>query len=221
MGKSVIAVSAFAGAAAAAIVCLAFFLFVYKPAQSTSLQPTPTPGIPPKTTPGQEIPNPEIKASDVSSVSINTVYKGYFEPGNKCAKTYNEYFGNGDGIASPSSPCTVKITFNRDGNATRSIEISRWDKAAKEKRVVEKDESTATVSLEQFDAITQAIVTNDAFKSWLEGTMINVSNCSITVTHSGGTKTPMSNVDERATAFLPMVKAFQNLEGKTYWKAVQ
>ena len=154
-------------------------------------------------------------------MSINTVYKGYFEPGNKCAKTYNEYFGNDDGIASPSSPCTVKITFNRDGHATRSIEISRWDKAAKEKRVVEKDESTATVSPEQFDAITQAIVTNDAFKSWQEGTMINVSNCSITVTHSGGTKTPMSNVDERATAFLPMVKAFQNLEAKTNWKAAQ
>ncbi|HEX3102740.1 MAG TPA: hypothetical protein VHQ01_13140, partial [Pyrinomonadaceae bacterium] len=139
----------------------------------------------------------------------------------KCAKTYNEYFGNEDGIGSSSSPCTVKITVDRDGGVKRSIEISRWDKAIKAKRVVEKTESSAAITPEQFNSLAQAIVTNEAFIAWREGTMINVSNCSITVTHTGGTKTVMSNVDERTTAYLPMVEAFKKLEKQLSWKAVQ
>ena len=222
MSKSVIAVSALVGATAALVVCLVFFFFVYKPAQSFDATPTATvtqPTTPP--TPVDEIPNPEIKAADVRSVSINTVYKGYFQAGDKCAKTYNEYFGNDDGFGSSSSPCTIKITLDRDGHATRSVEISRWDKAAKEKRVVEKKDSTAAITPEQFNALAQAIVTNEAFKAWREGTMITVSNCSISVVHTGGTKTVMSNVDEKATAFLPMVQAFQSLETQTSWNLLK
>lgn len=227
MSKSIIAVSALVGAATALAVCVVFFFFVYKPAQSVDARPiataTPTqPSTPASTpTPAEEIPNPEINAADVRSVSINTVYKGYFQAGDKCAKTYNEYFGNEDGIGSSSSPCTIQITFNRDGHATRSVEISRWDKVAKEKRVVEKTESTATISPEQFNTLAQAIVTNEAFKAWREGTMITVSNCSITVMYTGGTKTVMSNVDEKAIAFLPMVQAFQSLETQTSWVAAK
>jgi len=223
MGKKVIAVSALVGAATALAVCLVFFFFVYKPAQSVDARPTATPiqSTTPAPTPAAEIPNPEIKAEDVGSVSINTVYKGYFQPGDKCAKTYNEYFGNEDGIGSSSSPCTINITFDRDGHATRSVEISRWDKTAKEKRVVEKTASTATITPEQFNTLAQEIVTNEAFKVWREGTMITVSNCSITVAHTGGTKTVMSNVDERAVAFLPMVRAFQSLETQTSWNTLK
>jgi len=223
MSKSVIAVSAFVGATAALAVCLVFFFFVYKPAQSVDARPTATPTQPttPAPTPVTEIPNPEINAADVSSVTISTVYKGYFQAGDKCAKTYNEYFGNDDGFGSSSSPCTITITFDRDGHATRLVEISRWDKAAKEKRVVEKKDSTATITPEQFSTLTRAIVTNETFKAWREGTMITVSNCSITVVHAGGTKTIMSNVDEKATAFLPMVQAFQSLETQTSWNLLK
>lgn len=221
MSKSVIAISAFVVATALAVCLVFFFFFVYKPAPGVDARPTATPTQPttPAPTPAAEIPNPEIRAADVSSVSINTVYKGYFQAGDKCAKTYNEYFGNNDGIGSPSSPCTINITFDRDGRATRSVEISRWDKTVKEKHLVELIPSSATITLEQFNTIAQAIVSNEAFKAWREGTMINVSNCSITVVHTGGTKTVMSNVDERAVAFLPMVQAFQSLETQTSWKA--
>ncbi len=103
--------------------------------------PSPSPTQSSRSAPSEEIPNPEVKASDVKSISINTVYKGFFAPGDKCAKSYNEYFGNDDGIGSSSSPCTIKMTFDRNGPATRSIEISRWDKTAKEKRLVEKSAS--------------------------------------------------------------------------------
>jgi hypothetical protein len=220
MNKSVIALSAVVGSAAALVTCLVFFFFVYKPAQSRDIQPSASPTQQSLPTPVDEIPNPEIKASDVRSISINTVYKGFFEPGNKCAKSYNEYFGSEDGYASPSSPCTVKMTFDREGRATRSIEIGRWDKATKEKRVVEKTESTAEISPEQFQTLAQAIVTNAAFKSWREGTMITVSNCSITVNHSGGTKTVMSNVDEKTSVFLQMIDAIKKTESQIKWKVV-
>jgi hypothetical protein len=218
MSKKVIALSAVVGAAAALVTCLIFFLFVYIPSQSRNVDPTPSPTKYSAPTPADEIPNPEVKASDVKSISINTVCKGFFAPGNKCAKSYNEYFGNDDGIASPSSPCTIKMTFDRDGRATRSIEISRWDKTAKEKRPVEKTDSTGEVSADQFQALAQAIVTNEAFRSWREGTMITVSNCSITVVHSGGTKSVMSNIDEKTTVYLQMIDAIKKLESQIKWK---
>jgi hypothetical protein len=217
MSKKVIALSAVVGAAAALVTCLIFFLFVYIPSQSRNVDSTPSPTKYSAPTPADEIPNPEVKASDVKSISLNTVYKGFFAPGDKCAKSYNEYFGNDDGIASPSSPCTIKMTFDRDGHASRSIEIGRWDKTTKEKRTVEKMDSTGEVSADQFQALAQAIVSNEAFRSWREGTMITVSNCSITVVHSGGTKSVMSNVDEKTTVYLQMIDAIKKLESQIKW----
>ena len=76
------------------------------------------------------------------------------------------------------------------------------------------------ISPDQFQTLAQAIVTNDAFKSWRVGTMITVSNCSITVDHSGGTKTVMSNVDEKTSVFLQMIDAIKKAESQVKWKNV-
>ena len=213
-----IVLPALIGGAFATIACVFFFYFYGKQAASVDVRPTPSPTTTRLKTSQSEIPNPEVKAADVNSVSIETVYPGYFETGNKCAKTYNEYFGSEDGIGSSSSPCTLRVTFDRDGRATRSVVINRWDKTAKEKRVVEKTDSTAQVSSEQFSGIAQEIVANQAFKDWRDGTMINVSNCTITVSHAGGKKSPMSNVSDKTTAYLPMVEAFKRLEKQLAWR---
>ena len=218
MSKKTLALSAVVGATAALVTCLVFFFFVYRPAQSNDIKPSPTPAQAPTTKPMVEIPNPEIRAEDVKSISIDTVYKGYFAPGNKCAKTYNEYFGNEDGIGSSSSPCNMKITFDRGGRATRSITISRWDKTAKQKREVEKSESISSVSPEQYSALAEAITSNAAFKSWRDGMTVTVSNCSISAVHTGGTRTVMSNVDERTTIYLEMIDAIKKLEAQLNWK---
>jgi hypothetical protein len=217
MSKGIVAISAFTGSAAALITCLVFFFFVYKPAQSGNVIPAATPTPIPFATANDEIPNPDIKASDVRSISINTVYKGFFEPASKCAKSYNEYFGNDDGFASPSSPCTVKLAFDRAGSSARSIELSRWDKTEKKRSTVDKTDTTANITQEQFNNLAQAIVSNEAFLRWREGTMINVSNCAITVVHSGGTKTVMSNVDEKTTVFLKMIDAIKLAENQLSW----
>lgn len=210
-------VSAVIGCLAAFLTCLVFFYFIYKPAQPVDAQPPQAPSATPAPTAAEEIPNPEIREADVRSVSIKTVYKGYFEPTDKCSKTYNEYFGNNDGVGSPSSPCSLQVRFDRDGDATRLVEIRRWDKT-KGFQVVEKSESTAKITPQQFDSLVEKIVTNDAFRSWRQGTEINVSNCSITVEHASGTKTAMSNVDEKTTVFLQMVNAFKELEKQIKWE---
>lgn len=214
-------ISAATATAAALATCLLFFYFVYLPSQKVETAPFVTPSQMPVPTPIQEPPIPEVKAADVNSVTIDTVYKGYFDAGSKCAKSYNEYFGDQDGIFSSSSPCNIRMSFGRDGHAVRSIVISRWDKSAKGKRVVEKTDSTADVTPEQFNTLAQAIVSNQAFRSWREGTMISASNCSITVAHTGGAKTIMSNVDERTTVFLQMVDAIRQTEHQLDWKSVQ
>jgi hypothetical protein len=209
-------VSVVVGCLAASLTCLVFFYF-YKPPPPIDAQQSKAPTASP-TIPVQEIPNPEVKVTDVKSINMKTVYKGYFETGNKCAKTYNKYFGNDDGTFSPSSPCTLKITLDRDGSADRSIEISRWDKNAGAMRVIEGSHSTAKITPEQFNTLAQAIVTNEAFKSWREGTMINVSNFSISVVYDGGTRTVMSNVDEKTIVFLQMVDALKQLEKQLRWE---
>ena len=205
------------GAAFATAACVFFFYFYAKQASTVDANTSATPVVPPVRTPQSEIPNPEIKASDVNSISIETVYPGYFPTGNKCSQTYNEYFGNQDGIGSPSSPCTVKITFERDGRATRSIVVSRWDKTTKGKREVERTETTAQVLPEQFAQLAQEIVTTQAFKDWREGTMINVSNCTITVAYNGGTRSPMSNVGDKTVVYNPMVDAIKRVEAELKW----
>lgn len=215
-------VSAVIGCLAAFLTCLIFFYFVYKQARPVDAQPPqPAPSASPVPTPVQEIPNPEIKAADVSSVRIKTVYTGYFEPTDKCSKNYNEYFGNSDGSFSPSSPCTVVVTYTRDGTATRSLEIRRWDRTAKDFQIVERSDATAKTTPDQFESLVEKIVMNEAFRSWREGTLINVSNCSITAEYSKGSKTAMSNVDENTTVFLRMVDAFKQLEKQLKWVKTQ
>ncbi|MEQ1605948.1 MAG: hypothetical protein ABL999_13875 [Pyrinomonadaceae bacterium] len=206
------------GAVFATAACVFFFYFYAKKAATVDANAMQTPAASPMRTPQAEIPNPEIKASDVNSISIETVYPGYFPAGNKCAQTYNEYFGNQDGIGSSSSPCTAKITFDRNGRATRTVVVSRWDKTTKGKREVERTETTARVLPEQFAQLAQEIVSNQAFKDWREGTMINVSNCTITVAYNGGTRSPMSNVSDKTIAYNPMVDAIKRLEAELRWK---
>src|ERR1041384_7374126 len=109
-------VSAVVGSLAAFITCFILFFFVFKPAAAVDAKPSSDPGIP-TAAPAREIPNSDIDPNDVRSVSIRTVYNGYFDPGDKCAKTYNEYFGDSDGSFSPSSPCSLTLKFDKEGKA--------------------------------------------------------------------------------------------------------
>lgn len=214
-------VSVVVGFTAALVVSFVFVFYLNKPAQVANIEPISNREIVVGPTPFLEIPNPEIKLADVKGVTISTIFTGYFEPGSKCAKTYNEYFGNEDGVSSPSSPCTIKVTFDRDGHATKTIEVSRYEKKIKGKRAIEKSVWTGEVKSEDFKLLAELIVTNNAFKNWREGTMVNVSNCSISVEHAKETKTIMSNVGNETVVFLLMVEGFKKLDGKVAWKKTE
>ncbi|HVE59044.1 MAG TPA: hypothetical protein VNB22_19630, partial [Pyrinomonadaceae bacterium] len=210
-----IILAAIAGALGALVVCT-FFFFYYKPAAQNAETPKPImkqeEPTPPKRTEPIPPPSEDVNASDVEALTIETVYKNFYAEGSKCRQTYNEYFKNTDGVGSSSSPCSVKLTFNRDGSAEKTIEVHSYEKDAKQWRVVEKSVWKSKVSEAEFKELAQLIVNNDAFKAWNDMTLINVSNCKITVRHTSGTKSPMSNVDEKATAYLPMVEAFKKLD---------
>lgn len=166
----------------------------------------------------KSVPQLTIKSDEVSSLTLETVYKNYFDEGSKCRKTYNEFFGNEDGAWSPSSPCTMNVLFDRDGGAAKTIEIRRYDKTAKEYKTVEKSIWKAKIPREQFDALAKTITENKAFKAWQDGIMINVSNSEVSATHPKGTRTVMSNVDEKTIQFLPMLDAFKQLDKKIDWE---
>ncbi len=48
--------------------------------------------------------------------------------------------------------------------------------------------------------------------------MITVSNCTITVNYSGGSRSVMSNVDQKTTVYLQMIDAIKKLESQIKWK---
>lgn len=212
-----------AGALGALIVCT-FFFFYYKPPAAAPSAEAPKPIMkqqeptPPKRNEPVPPPSEDVNESDVEALTIETVYKNFYAEGSKCRQTYNEYFKNTDGVGSSSSPCNVKLTVSRDGSAEKTIEVRRYDTTAREWRAVEKNVWKAKISEAEFKDLARLIVNNDAFKAWNDMTLINVSNCKITVRHASGTKSPMSNVDERATDYLPMVEAFKKLDGKTAWE---
>jgi hypothetical protein len=222
MDRKTIIVSAIISAVVAAAVAFSVFVFFFFPRTAFVMDPayksvekTPTP----RPTP-DAIPREEVNEADVSAVSINTVYKNFYAEGSKCRQTYNEYFKNTDGVGSSSSPCRVTLTFDRDGRAEKTIEVRRYDTGAKEWRLVERNVWKGKIADAQFADLTKLIVNNQAFQNWNDNMLINVSNCTVSVRYAGGTKSPMSNVDDRATAYLPMVKAFQELDAKTVWEKV-
>jgi hypothetical protein len=222
-----IAVSTLAGALAALAVC-AFFFFYYEPAQEkeTSQKPvivngeaSPTPA-PRKT----EVPMPperEIKESEVLSLNIDTTYKGFFDENSKCRKSYNEMFNGRENDSDANSACSVNLTFERDGSAGKKLVIRRYDGAVKNWVEAETSVWRSKISGEQFRELANSIVNNEAFKNWNEMISINTRNCKITVKHANGAKSPMSNVGAAASAFLPMIDAFKDLDGKITWEKVQ
>ena len=210
--------STLAAIVTALAVCAVFFFYkpavrAEKPARAVETEATP-----PKKTESVPFPQVEIKESDVTALTIETVYKNFYAEGSKCRQNYNEYFKNTDGVGSSSSPCNVKLTLNRDGSAEKEIEVRRYDTAAREWRVVEKTSWKANITVEEFKDLAKLVTGNEAFKNWSDNISINVSNCRITAKHANGTKSPMSNVDERATDYLPMVVAFKNLDAKIDWQ---
>lgn len=106
--------------------------------QNQTIAKTPSPTATPVMIEQQEIPQTEIKSGEINSLALETVYKDYFDEGSKCRKTYNEYFGEADGAFSESSPCTINLTFDRNGDAKKTVEVRRYGKAAREYKTVEK-----------------------------------------------------------------------------------
>lgn len=182
--------------------------------QNAQLSPKTTP----TTTPNQQVPKLEIKTSEAESLALNTVYKDFFPADSKCRKNYNELFGKDDGFYSESSPCTIDIVFNRDGSATKTIHLGRWDKESKQKKTVEKTELKAKITAEQFDELAKSIIETDIFRNWNDNVMLDVANSRISVKSSKGTRTLLSNVDAKTTVFLKLMDAFKQLDGKTNWE---
>lgn len=178
------------------------------------------PKITPTTTPNQQVPKLEIKTSEAESLALNTVYRDFFPADSKCRKNYNELFGKEDGFYSESSPCTLDISFNRDGSATKTIRLERWDKETKQKKVVEKTDWKAKISPEQFEELAKSIIETETFQNWNDNVMLDVANTRISVKSSKGTRTLLSNVDAKTTVFLKLMDSFNQLDSKIKWEKV-
>lgn len=158
-----------------------------------------------------------VDEQSITLLTIVTTYPNFFPADSKCRKSYTELFGKEDGYFRKDSPCTITVTFTHKGFAEKTVDLQRWDKEKKTLVSAEKTESKSTISPEQFANVKNAIVNNDTFKNWNDNVAISASNTKITVQHSHGARMLMSNVDEKTTAFLPLVDAFKKLDSEVKW----
>jgi hypothetical protein len=218
MKKIIVILSFASGFAIALAICLFLFFFYFRPVPAieviTSNNTSPTPIIHSTQTP---LPA-EIGETDVTALSLNTVYPGFFPEESKCRKSYNDLFGQDDGFYSAGSPCTIDLTFNRDGSAAKTIDLTRYDKEIKTRRSIEKSSWTARINEAQFNELAAAIVGTEIFRNWNDMVMINVVNTRIRASAPQKTRTLMSNVDEKTVGFLPLMDAFKKLDNEVKWE---
>jgi hypothetical protein len=212
--------STLAGALAALAVC-AFFFFYHKPAPPAEKPfaaeaPTPVPAQP-KTT---EFPTRKIMLSDVDSVSISTVYTGFYETGSECGKSRNPAPKADDSISLSYSPCRTVLTFNRGGGASKTTSVKRPGNSVNAPEKEEKSEWHSKISAEQFETLLKGVAGNADFIEW-RNVLITHSNCTIYAYHKDGMiQLPMYLDIKRGSAFAPLVDSFKELDGKIVWKKV-
>jgi hypothetical protein len=220
MSAKIIISSALVGFVTALATCIAFFFFVYQPvgsSQTPEIEVTTLPNATPTGTPAMPVAMIEIKEPDVTLLALETIYRGFFTDDSECRKSYAQLFGGDGGFFSESSPCKTIYSFERDGGAVKTIELTRYYKGEKVKRVTDKFVWKAKMTGEQFERLAKAIVGSNVFKNWDDTIDINVVNTKITVKHPNGARVLMSNVDESASSFLPLMKPFQQLDGELDW----
>lgn len=141
---------------------------------------------------------PEIHAADISAIELTTSYPGYFDDKAECGKA-------GD--------CQIRIRVDRALAAERVLSIGKGDEA-------KETTSRAKLSPEQFASLSDVVAANGAVKHWPEGMAMAVSNSSVRIEYGGSkSRTVPSNVDEKASAYLPMIEAFKQLDRELNWSA--
>lgn len=154
----------------------------------------------------------------LTSIELETTDPNAFDAGSKCRKSYEELFGTEDGVrlARGTSPCTLTLSLDRQGKATRVVDLLRYDKVQKQRRSVERTTSTASLSAARFDAVARTILDSAAFKD-PRAVEVAIHTCKITVTHARGGKTLWGVMDPSATAFMPMIDAVLKLDRELDW----
>jgi hypothetical protein len=210
--------STLAGGLAALAVCAVFF-FYYKPAPVAEkpleiVEPTPTPE-PPKPL---EISTEKIKLSDVNSVSVSTVYTGFYDSNSECGKVRNQGLREDSSVSLSYSPCRTVLTFNRNGEATKSLAEKRSDSSAQVPAV--KSEWKSKITAEQFETLLKNIAGNKDFIEW-QNVLITHSNCTIYAYHKKGMLQLPMYIDIKSGSTLePLLDAFKELDKKVDWKKV-
>lgn len=148
-----------------------------------------------------------IKSSEVVSITLNTSYEGFSEEDSKCRKVDDD------------SVCRVSISFNQDGKAVKSIEISRYNTAKKSEQVIEKSVWEAKISNKEFEDFANFIINEDFFRNWDDRVDLNVSNSSVLVKYKNGTRQLLSNVTEPSGDMFSMMEKFKQV--KVQWKKIQ
>ncbi|MCC7309203.1 MAG: hypothetical protein IT173_16705 [Acidobacteria bacterium] len=192
MGKNLVTVVAAALVVGAAI-WLGFHFFAADRTSGTSVA-SPQNG---NATPNVgSVAEPELNAADISAIELTTSYQGYFDDMAECGK---------------AGACQIRIRVDRALAAERVLSIGKGDEA-------KETTSRAKLSPEQFASLSDVVAANGAVKHWPEGMAMAVSNSSVRIEYGGSkSRTVPSNVDERASAYLPMIEAFKQLDRELNW----
>lgn len=160
----------------------------------------------------------ELPASEITTLTLKTRYKGFFEEGSDCSKSHDELYGNSDGYYnSEGSTCELTLIFNQDGTASKTIESYRYDKAAKKNKVIEKSVWEAKIDNDQFQKLAEYIGNNESFKNYRD-VYISVVNGLVRVKYKNEVRTVMIYAAESRPVSLVMMNAFKKLADEVDWK---
>jgi hypothetical protein len=130
-------------------------------------------------------------------------------------------FGNADEYYNDGSTCTGRISVDRDGKATKTVEMSRYDKNTKQMKTVEKSVRTANIGGNKFKAFTEAAINDDFIKTYPEGMQMSTSNFNISVSQGDRTKKFSGNADDKNPRPISIIELFKKLDGETKWKKIE
>jgi len=210
--------STFAGAAAALVICLGFFY--YKPAQTAQKpfeneMPAPTPlRKEPESPQGFTT---KVKLSEINSLTLSTSYTGFYDANSECGKSSNPAPKLDNSISLSYSPCRTELTFNRSGEAAKSLSLKRPDKNANAPE--EKSEWKSEITAEQFETLLKTVAGNPDLLEW-ENIEINHGNCALWAyyNNNGVMHLPLFVDITRETALPASLKGFKDLDAKAVWK---
>jgi len=204
-----ILIAVIAGFMFAAIAGASFFFFYYKHSESGQTNPKESPITKVNVTP--IISNSvKINLSDIDSVWLRTSYLGFYDENSKCRNLKPSY--SGPELA--ESSCATFLIFNRDGSASKTLEIRNY---SSNNQPNDKSEWGGKITSDEYESLLKEISDGKDYIEWTPREAY-MSNFTITLNYQGKSIQSFRNITGTGNTPVKNVNTFSELDRKINWE---